>query len=127
MATRKNTTTRSLKAKAARKRAKPARKRGAKLECPVKRLGHEQMKLIKALDYIEKKIKTAQGEEKADFEETREFIKDAIMANREAASFLEPFSNEGAMFLLLSVHTDVWDIAYTNDAETRGALVVRFN
>src|SRR6185312_14210343 len=112
--------TKTLKSKTTRRAAKPAKKRKVVPECPVKRLGYEQMALIKALGHVDNKIKTAQGAEKADLEETHEIIGDAMIANREAASFLEPRSGEGAAFLLMCIHSDTWHMAGTADAGGRG-------
>ena len=112
--------TKALKTKTARRAAKPAKKRKAAPECPIRHLGHEQMKLIRTRGYVENKIKMAQGSEKADLEETLEFIGDAMIANREAASFLEPRCGEGAAFLVMCVHSDTWHMAGTNDAAARG-------
>ena len=113
-------TARSLKTNTVRKAAKPAKKQKAAPECPIRHLGHEQMKLIKARSYVEDQIKTAQGNKKADLEETPEFIGDAMIANREAVSFLDPASKEDAVFLLLCIHSDVWHMAGTDDAAARG-------
>ena len=117
MATRKSST---LKAKTTRRAAKPA-----KLMCPVEKIGRDQYELARLLGDANNKLASAKGQAKTDAEELRTCISERMQANRTAASFLEPTSDLGMAFLLLSTYSDVQAMSTLEDAARRNELFRR--
>jgi hypothetical protein len=114
MATKKHITTKSLKAKAPRKQAKPAKRERQYFmttvaesdpDCPVEKLGRDQDKLIAHHGRLKNAIPTLKDRAKTNAEEALRLVEDKMIANRSAASYLVPKSGLGAGFRCLTGST----------------------
>ena len=125
MATKKHSTTKALKAKTPRKRAKPAKKRKAgRAPCPVEAIGRRQFILLKALDEINEKLPKATAgtvPDKGTLEFRQHELWNRCQENRSEASRRFPTSVTGTLFLLGSVMRDLdnLDLNNANDRDLR--------
>ena len=117
MAKSKSTKSKTLKAKTARRAAKPANR------CPVAEIAQKIGKIDAALDGAKAAWKSSvSAETKAYYQERIDTLYDQIRACRTAASFLVPKSAEGVMLLLGSIDVDASYLRNEGDAHERAEL-----
>jgi hypothetical protein len=119
MATKQNTSTKSLKAKPAAKRA--AKKRARPHSCPVAELARKIDRLVEPIRFARERIakEPAGSSNRAQWQERIDTLYDQARSHRTAASFLEPKSMEGVPLLLGSIDTDADNMRGSEDKWAR--------